>query len=394
MRDTLFVLACLSNACHAYTAQTMSEQIFGSLQAHDALLGLKRTRSERGIDTSKSLTAFARLLLALHSAAAFKPSSLGMRLPTPTSSPALAAVHAGISTAGPNHLLLPSRATVRMADAVSTSLPSLLRRVSDRQGEVVVVKYGGHAMTNDERANEFASDIALLQSLGLSPVVVHGGGPQINEMLSRLEVESTFVRGLRVTSPAVMEVVEMVLCGKLNKKISAAINAAGGRAVGLSGKDDALVTAHQKDPELGLVGTIENVHVSLLELMLNEGIVPVIAPVATGSDGTSFNVNADTMAGAIASALGASNLLLLTDVEGVLDGPGGNLIPNLTPSGAKKLTDDGIATGGMIPKLGTAIEAVESGCKTSVIMDGRVPHCTLEFLFGSTPIGTAVSANT
>merc|ERR1719491_1183098 len=162
-------------------------------------------------------------------------------------------------------------------------------------------------------------------------------------MLARLEVESEFVKGLRVTSPAVMEVVEMVLCGKINKKIAAAINAAGGRAVGLSGKDDALVTARQKDPELGLVGQIEHVRVPLLQLLLDEGVVPVIAPVATGSDGTSFNINADTMAGMISGALNARNLLLLTDVEGVLDGPGGTLIPQLTPSGAKKLEEDGVA---------------------------------------------------
>ena len=244
-------------------------------------------------------------------------------------------------------------------------------------------------MTNDERAAEFASDVALLQSLGLRPVVVHGGGPQINEMLERLEVESTFVNGLRVTSPAVMEVVEMVLCGKLNKKIAAAINAAGGRAVGLSGKDDAVVSASQKDPELGLVGRVEHVRAPLLHLLLNAGVVPVIAPVATGSDGAggSFNVNADTMAGAIAGALGAADLLLLTDVAGVFDGPpddGGKLIENLTPAAANKLTEDGIATGGMIPKLGTAIEAVDGGCGSAVIMDGRVPHCALEFLFGDT----------
>jgi acetylglutamate kinase len=284
------------------------------------------------------------------------------------------------------------------AGAVTAEMPpamlAALNRVSDRRGEVVVVKYGGHAMTNDERAAEFASDVALLQSLGLRPVVVHGGGPQINEMLERLEVKSNFVNGLRVTSPEVMEVVEMVLCGKLNKKIAAAINAAGGRAVGLSGKDDAIVTATQKNPELGLVGKIENVSASLLQLMLDAGVVPVIAPVATGEGGLSYNVNADTMAGAIAGALNAADLLLLTDVAGVFDGPpddGGKLIENLTPAQSDKLIEDGIATGGMIPKLGTACEAVFAGAGTAVIMDGRVPHCALEFLFGDTPIGTAVS---
>jgi acetylglutamate kinase len=249
-------------------------------------------------------------------------------------------------------------------------------------------------MTNDERAAEFATDVSLLQSLGLRPVVVHGGGPQINAMLEKLEVTSNFVDGLRVTSPEVMEVVEMVLCGKLNKKIAAAINAAGGRAVGLSGKDDAIVSATQKDPKLGLVGKVQTVRTSLLEKMLDEGVVPVIAPVATDKEGHSYNVNADTMAGAIAGALNAADLLLLTDVAGVFDGPpddGGKLIETLTPAASDQLIADGVATGGMIPKLGTACEAVAKGCGTAVIMDGRVPHCSLEFLFGDTPIGTAVS---
>jgi len=271
-----------------------------------------------------------------------------------------------------------------------------LNRVSARRGEVIVVKYGGHAMTNDDRAAEFASDMALLQSLGLRPVVVHGGGPQINEMLSRLEVESTFVNGLRVTSPAVMETAEMVL-GSLNKKIASAINAAGGRAVGLSGKDDKLVSARQKSPDLGLVGQVEDVRTPLLSLLLDEGIVPVIAPIATGEAGLSYNVNADTMAGAVAGALGASELLLLTDVAGVFDADpsaGGKLIPQLSSDGAQKLIDDGIATGGMIPKLGTAMDAVSRGAGSAVIMDGRVPHAAIVHLFGppEEAIGTAVSA--
>jgi len=274
-------------------------------------------------------------------------------------------------------------------DSDAGALLSSLQRVSARRGEVVVVKYGGHAMTNDERAAEFASDMALLQSLGLRPVVVHGGGPQINEMLSRLEVESTFVNGLRVTSPAVMEVAEMVL-GSLNKKIASAINAAGGRAVGLSGKDDTLVSARQKSQDLGLVGQVEHVRTPLLDLLLDEGVVPVIAPVATGDGCSSYNVNADTMAGAIAGALNAQQLLLLTDVEGVLDDDK-QLLPTLTTAAAQQLCDDGIATGGMIPKLGTAIGAVKSGTGAAVIMDGRVPHCSLMHLFGSDPVGTAVS---
>ena len=275
-----------------------------------------------------------------------------------------------------------------------SSLVGSLQRVSQWRGRVVVVKYGGHAMTNDERAAEFANDIALLQSLGVRPVVVHGGGPQINGMLEKLDVQSEFVNGLRKTTPEVMEVVEMVLCGKLNKKIASAINTAGGRAVGLSGKDDGLVWATQRDPALGLVGDPQGVHVPLLYSLLDEGIVPVIAPVATGEGGASFNVNADTMAGAIAGALKAASLLLLTDVEGVLDGPPpeGKLLPTLTASEALAMTKDGRAVGGMIPKLGTAMDAIEGGVGEAVIMDGRVPHCSLEHLFGEKDVGTAVSA--
>ena len=245
-------------------------------------------------------------------------------------------------------------------------------------------------MTNDERANEFAADMALLQSLGVLPVVVHGGGPQINQMLERLEVKSEFVNGLRVTDEKVMEVVEMVLCGSLNKKIASAINTAGGHADGLSGKDDQLVRATPKNPDLGLVGVPGEVNAGLLALLLEEGVIPVIAPVATGEDGASYNVNADTMAGAIASALGAEQLLLLTDVTGVLD-KNKELLPKLTSAAAQALTEDGTATAGMIPKLGTAIEAVQGGVESAVIMDGRVPHCALAHLFGSSAIGTSVS---
>ena len=187
------------------------------------------------------------------------------------------------------------------------------------------------------------------------------------------------------------QVVEMVLCGKLNKQIASSINAAGGRAVGLSGKDDALVTSKRKlEPDLGLVGEPEHVRVSLLHTLLEEGVIPVIAPVSTGEAGASLNTNADTMAGAIAGALEAQQLLLLTDVAGVLDGDM-QLLPNLTTAAAQGLCDDGTASGGMIPKLGTAIGAVKSGTGSAVIMDGRVPHCSLVHLFGEGAVGTAVS---
>lgn len=335
--------------------------------------GFNHARPVGNADISSS--SLARLLFAYDSEAAFNP---------PTAS-SFSTLHSTMSTPGMN------LRRHKLATMESTDMPKLLKKAASRRGELVLVKYGGHAMTNDERAAEFASDIALLQNLGLRPVVVHGGGPQINEMLSRLEIESTFVDGRRVTTPAILEVVEMVLCGKINKKLAAAINAAGGRAVGLSGKDDALVQAVVENEKMGLVGKIQKVRISLLEKLIEEGIVPVIAPVGYAPDGTSLNINADTMAGAIGGALKASNMLLLTDVAGVLDGPDGKLIPRLTPSGVQKLKDDGVATGGMIPKLGTAVDAVKSGCETSVVMDGRVPHCTLEYLFGANPVGTQIT---
>jgi len=292
--------------------------------------------------------------------------------------------------------------TYASADADDEFLLSALGRVSSCQGDVVVVKYGGHAMTDDTLAESFAADMALLQSLGMRPVVVHGGGPQIGEMLKRLEIQSTFIDGLRVTDSATMEVVEMVLCGKLNKKIASAINAAGGRAVGLSGKDDSLVRASKKvhtmvdkesgettEVDLGLVGAPETVHAPLLLSLLDDGIIPVIAPVATGEGGDSYNVNADTMAGAIANALQAESLLLLTDVAGVLGGDG-ELIRELTVDAAKGLTEDGTASGGMIPKLGTAMDAVRGGVGSAVIMDGRVAHCSLLHFFSGKAVGTAV----
>lgn len=296
----------------------------------------------------------------------------------------------------PASLLQPRRALRCAAPACSAAdgssdsavLLASLKRVSACRGDIVVVKFGGHAMTNNQAS--FAADMVLLQSLGLLPVVVHGGGPQINKMLDKLEIQSTFVNGLRVTTPAVMEVVEMVLCGQLNKQIASAINAAGGRAVGISGKDDAMVTGSIKNPELGLVGEAEHVKTSLLHMLLEEGIIPVIAPVATGEGGTSLNLNADTMAGEIAGALRAKQLLLLTDVAGVLDG-NKQLIPTLTTAAAQQLCVDGTATGGMIPKIENAISAVRAGTSTAVIMDGRVEHCSVLHLFGGGGVGTAVS---
>ena len=280
------------------------------------------------------------------------------------------------------------------------TLPSQLGRVASWAGEVVVVKYGGHAMTDATLSQSFAADCALMQSLGVRLVVVHGGGPQINAMLKKLEIPSEFVAGLRVTDSATMDAAEMVLCGSINKQIASSISLAGGRAVGLSGKDDKMVTARRKmhveedgtEVSLGQVGEPGAVRTELLKSLLDSGIVPVIAPIAIGSDGMSYNVNADTMSGAIAAALGARALLLLTDVAGVLDAEM-QLLPTLSLDEVSRLKAEGVITGGMIPKLETACDAVSGGVGSAVIMDGRVQHCTLQHFFGEGGVGTAVVEN-
>lgn len=257
--------------------------------------------------------------------------------------------------------------------------------------QIVVVKYGGHAMADITLADQFAADVAMLQSLGLRPVVVHGGGPQIGAMLEKMEIESRFENGLRVTDEATMGVAEMVLAGSLNKKIAAAITQSGGEAIGLTGRDGALVKAQQKDAALGLVGEPTEVRPDLLRSLLDAGITPVLAPIGYGEGGVAYNINADTMAGCVAEALQAKSLLLLTDVEGVLDGPGGKLLPRLSVEEAGGLIASGVAVGGMIPKLETAMGAVQKGVGSAVVMDGRVPHCTLIHLFGENAVGTTIT---
>jgi acetylglutamate kinase len=282
---------------------------------------------------------------------------------------------------------------VQMAAEPASALRSQLGRVASWAGQTVVVKYGGHAMTDETLAKSFAADCALMQSLGVRVVVVHGGGPQIAAMLSKLDIPTNFVAGLRVTDSATMDVAEMVLCGSINKQIASSITLAGGRAVGISGKDDKTVTAERKSgpdgQDIGQVGEPRDVRTELLHSLLDGGIVPVIAPIAVGDDGSSYNVNADTMAGAISASLGARSLLLLTDVAGVLDGEK-QLLPTLSLADVTRLTDEGVITGGMIPKLETACNAVSGGCGEAVIMDGRVPHCTLQHFFGEGGVGTAV----
>jgi acetylglutamate kinase len=266
--------------------------------------------------------------------------------------------------------------------------------------EIVVVKYGGHAMGEEDLARSFARDIVLMEQTAINPVVVHGGGPQIGEMLKRLGIESHFAAGLRVTDAATIEIVEMVLGGSINKQIVGFINAAGGKAVGLCGKDGNMVVARkatrrvvdadshiEKIVDLGFVGEPEKVDVTVLTQILGRDLIPVLAPLATSTEGLTYNVNADTFAGAIAGALKAKRLLLLTDVPGVLD-KSKNLIKQLSTDDARRLIADGTISGGMIPKVETCIYALEAGVEGVVILDGKVPHAVLLELLTDHGAGT------
>jgi acetylglutamate kinase len=268
--------------------------------------------------------------------------------------------------------------------------------------KTIVVKYGGHAM--GDTARDFAEDIVLMKQTGINPIVVHGGGPQIGAMLKKLNITSTFIDGLRVTDAPTMEVVEMVLSGTINKQLVADINAAGGRAVGISGKDGNLILAHkalrkkrdaatgvESEIDLGFVGEPEKIDAQVLRTIINSDLIPVVAPVGVGTRGETYNINADTVAGSVAGATAAERLMLLTDVEGVLDREG-KLIPRLTVSEARALIADGTISGGMIPKIETAIDAVESGVRAAVILDGRVPHALLLELFTEHGAGTLIRA--
>ena len=275
---------------------------------------------------------------------------------------------------------------IATARTLSEALPYLQRY----SGAIVVVKFGGNAMGNDEEMANFARDVVLMRQVGLNPVVVHGGGPMINDMLNRLGIESSFVRGKRVTDKATVEVVEMVLTGMVNKRIVQAIMDEGGRAVGLSGKDDDLMVCEADDPELGFVGTPVEMNVQVLHDLFAAGIIPVIAPVATGTnDNETFNVNGDTAAGAIAGALKADRLLLLTDVSGVKNKTG-EVITQMTPSDVRDMIGDGTIAGGMIPKTETALKAVEDGVRAVVILDGRVPNACLLELFTEHGAGSMI----
>ncbi len=292
----------------------------------------------------------------------------------------------------------PDQSALAKAEVLTEALPYMQRYA----GATFVVKYGGHAMGDPAAARDFADDVVLLKAVGINPIVVHGGGPQIGAMLKKLGVESTFVGGLRVTDRETAQVAEMVLSGAINKEIVGWITQAGGEAVGLSGKDARLVIAEkvrrqEADPnrgiernvDLGFVGEPVTVNRAILYTLSASGVIPVIAPIAADTDGETFNINADTMAGAIAAAMRATRLFLLTDVAGVL-AKDGALLTDLDPAKIEALRADGTVTGGMIPKLETCVTAVEGGVDAAVILDGRVPHAMLVEIFTRSGAGTLV----
>lgn len=294
----------------------------------------------------------------------------------------------------------PDPAMLAKAETLTEALPFIQKYV----GRTFVVKYGGHAMGDPERAIDFAEDVVLLKAIGINPIVVHGGGPQIGTMLGRLGIKSEFVDGLRVTDAATAEVAEMVLAGAINKDLVSWIGRAGGTAVGISGKDARLVTARKltrtaRDPDsaierivdLGFVGEPVAVNAKILDLMTRSDVIPVVAPIAEDAEGHTYNINADTMAGAIASAVGAARLMLLTDVPGVL-AKDRSLLTDLSPGRIEELIADGTISGGMIPKLETCLAAVTGGVEAAVILDGRVPHALLLEIFTRKGAGTLVRA--
>ena len=287
-----------------------------------------------------------------------------------------------------------------IAETLSEALP-FMRRF---KGSTFVIKFGGHAMGDDKLADLFAQDVVLLKHVGINPVVIHGGGPQIGAMLERLRIKSSFVDGLRVTDSETVEIVEMVLAGSINKQVVTAINGAGGCAVGLSGKDAKLIRARPlkrtlKDPDshiekvldLGFVGDPTHVDPTVLDKFAEADIIPVIAPIGLGEEGQTYNINADTAAGAIASALSAAKLIMMTDVEGLMDAAG-QLVPRLTTAEAKKMLAGGSISGGMIPKVETCINAIQGETEAAHILDGRVPHVLLLEVFTEHGVGTMIKS--
>ncbi len=278
-----------------------------------------------------------------------------------------------------------NRDWIATARTLSQALPYLQRY----EGATVVIKFGGHAMGDDERMASFARDIVLMQQVGVKPVIVHGGGPMINEMLSKLDIQSEFVNGKRVTDAATVEVVEMVLSGTVNARIVQAINGEGGRAIGLSGKDADMMVCDEANPALGFVGQPALMNTDILRSLSEADTIPVIAPIGAGRNGETFNVNGDTAAGAIAASLKADRLLLLTDVDGVKNAEG-QVVTELTPSQIRAMTKDGVIAGGMIPKTETALAAIEGGVRAVVILDGRAPNACLLELFTDHGAGSLI----
>ncbi len=280
-----------------------------------------------------------------------------------------------------------TRDNIATARTLSEALPYLQRY----DNAIVVIKLGGHAMGSDEGMESFARDVVLMRQVGVNPVIVHGGGPMINRLLDKLDIKSEFVNGKRVTDEATMEVVEMVLSGQVNKRIVQAINAQGGKAVGLSGKDANLITCVPTDPALGLVGTPDHVDPAILHTLFRDDTIPVIAPLGAGRNGETFNINGDTAAGAVAAALQADRLLLLTDVDGVR-GADGAILTELSSSQIEQLTKEGVIAGGMIPKTETALDALAYGVRAVVILDGRAPNAVLLELFTEHGAGSLIRA--
>ena len=285
------------------------------------------------------------------------------------------------------------------AQVLSQALP-YMRQYAEK---IIVIKYGGHAMVNEHLASIFATDVVLLKQVGIHPIIVHGGGPQIGDALKKKNIKSTFIDGLRVTDKATVKIVEKVLCKDINKEITKSIRAAGGQAIGLSGKEKNIIKARKlqistsnrtglesKNFDLGFVGKPSNINRRFLKKLIGSNKIPVIAPIGLDENQDTYNINADTAAGAIASAMGATRFLLLTDVTGVI-GPKGNLVENIKSNAAKKLIGKGTITGGMIPKIQTCLDAVKGNVEASVILDGRVPHAILLELFTEHGVGTLIS---
>ena len=274
------------------------------------------------------------------------------------------------------------------AKTLAEALPFLQRY----DGAIIVIKLGGHAMTDLTAMKSFARDIVLMKQCNVNPIIIHGGGPMINATLAKLNITSSFHEGKRITTEEIMEVVEMVLSGKVNKSIVSALNDQGGKAVGLSGKDSSLIYCEQDTPELGCVGKIMEINPEVLNSFIDSDFIPVVAPIGYGNNSKTYNINGDTVAGALASSLNADRLLLLTDVEGVKSSEG-KLIPQLDSIQARKLIKDGVISEGMIPKVNTSLDAIETGVRAAVIIDGRVEHSCLLELFTSHGAGTLFRNN-